>query len=190
MKNRITRTALMVAMVRAIGALRAPRSMDAISTVRPVATSSAIQTAMNIFVVGPWLCGSSTDSPVSWVCRLLGSVWLIPFSLRVMMMADEVEQWEKINPHHVYKVPVKPGHLNRRVVFRSEVAFLGANQQPGEQADSDDHVQRVHASHAEVEREEDCDMARICISEFARMPVQARYLAGVPVVRVLDGLDT
>src|SRR5579871_4740794 len=50
-------------------------------------------------------------------------------------------------------MPVKTADLNRRVICRGEAAFPGHKQQPGENTESDDHVQRVQAGHHEVKGE-------------------------------------
>jgi hypothetical protein len=52
-------------------------------------------------------------------------------------------------------VPVEADVFNGSVPLGSETAFSGLDNEPEEQAGTDDHVQGVQAGHAEVEREEE-----------------------------------
>src|SRR6202011_4411846 len=71
------------------------------------------------------------------------------------MPIDEIQQREQEQPHNIDEVPVQAEVLNRRNVSAGELTVIRAPGQPEQQHDSDDHVQRVHSGHREVEREED-----------------------------------
>src|SRR5258708_16340486 len=72
----------------------------------------------------------------------------------VVMPADQIEQREQENPDNIHKVPVETHVLNRRVVFRAELATPCAHDKPGEHAQTNHHVAGMQPSHGEVEREE------------------------------------
>src|ERR1700690_50434 len=112
MKNNSTSSALMVAMVSATTALKGPSSRVAAKTVSAVSTSSAAQTLTNVLTVG---CACPFMFPL----------------LPVVVMADQIEQREKIDPDQIDEVPVQPHHLHRRVVLRREAAAGIGDQQPG-----------------------------------------------------------
>src|SRR5208337_1216979 len=77
------------------------------------------------------------------------------------MQIDQVEQGEQVNPDDIDEVPVQPADLHRRVVFRSEAPPPCRVQKPGENADADDHVQRVQSGHDEVKREINLRVLRV-----------------------------
>ena len=58
-------------------------------------------------------------------------------------------------------MPIQPPHFDGSVVVRSKSAFPGHHGQPYEDANPDDHVERVQAGHDEVESKEDFRMAGI-----------------------------
>ncbi len=70
------------------------------------------------------------------------------------MPVDQVQQWEQVDPDDVDEVPVQAADFERRVIFGREPAFPCHPEEPGENAESDDHVQRVQAGHHEVQSEE------------------------------------
>jgi len=76
-------------------------------------------------------------------------------------MSYQVEEREQKDPNDVDEMPVKPDHFDRREVVRVEYASHRLNQQKGKQAKPDDHMQRVHACHAEVQKEQNLSRARI-----------------------------
>src|SRR4051794_3466624 len=65
---------------------------------------------------------------------------------------DEVEQREQEDPDDVDEVPVETDELDRRVVRRAEGTAIGQHRDDQQHGDADDHVRRVQAGHAEVQR--------------------------------------
>src|SRR5205085_2131054 len=68
--------------------------------------------------------------------------------------AQKVEQREKENPDDVNEVPVESEVLDGRVVLRRVAPAPSPPDDRRDDADADDHVQRVEARHGEVEPEE------------------------------------
>src|SRR4051812_12907096 len=75
--------------------------------------------------------------------------------------ADQVQQWEQINPDDIHQMPVETCVLDRRVISGRIVSLPGQDGQYGEETASDDHVERVHAGHCKVQREEQLGMLGI-----------------------------
>ena len=69
------------------------------------------------------------------------------------MQVDQIKQREQIDPDNIDKVPVQSAHFHGGVVFRSEASPPSGKQEPSEEADADDHMQRVQSGHDEVKRE-------------------------------------
>src|SRR6185503_6855168 len=67
------------------------------------------------------------------------------------MPPQQVEQRKQENPNDVDKVPVKSNHFDRTVILGIEAAPERKNQQVRQQPRANDHVQRVHAGHGEVD---------------------------------------
>src|SRR6266536_315333 len=169
MNNSSTSTALMVAMVSATTALNGPSSRVATKTVTAVSTSSAAHTETNVLMVG---CACA-------------AIFLLP----VVVMADQIEQREKVDPDQVDEVPVDANHLHGRVVLRREVSAIVGDQQPGQQSGADEHVQRMHSSHGEVERKEDRHLSGVEVALVLEVKVEARNFMMHPVPVVFDNLD-
>src|SRR5688572_25941816 len=70
---------------------------------------------------------------------------------------DQIEQREQEDPDDVDEVPVEAHDLDRSVILGSEVASPGAPDEPQEQPEADDHVERVESGHGEVEHHEELD---------------------------------
>ena len=75
------------------------------------------------------------------------------------MPADEVEQREKVDPDDVDEVPVEAEVFDVCDVAGGVSTCPGPDDHEAEQRDSDDHVERVHAGHGEVEEEVDLGVA-------------------------------
>src|ERR1035441_9431164 len=81
--------------------------------------------------------------------------------LLLRMPVNQVEQGEQVDPDNVDEVPVETAHLERRVVLGCEAAFPCHYQEPGEEAESDDHVEGVQAGHDEVQSKENLGVLRV-----------------------------
>src|SRR5208282_5829962 len=126
MKNRTTRIALKVAIVRATIVFKGPRSMKATPAVRPVPTSRASQMA--------------TEEPREDTCSGESCCAEFRAGRATSVMAspvavDQVEQREKIDPDNIDEVPVQSGILNRRVITGTIPAAPRHVGQEREQAD-------------------------------------------------------
>src|ERR1700675_1310377 len=175
MKKSATKVAFTVAMPSATGALYRPRSNVAANTVRPVPSSNAKNTAKYIFKGDEDECADMQASRVP---------------------VDQIEQRKKIDPDNVDEVPVQTANLDGSVVFRCEASLPRHGQEPGKDAETDDHVQRVQSRHDEVKREKYLRVAGICV--LASMPGNrlvletkrcARYVMLNKLVAVLDALN-
>src|SRR5438128_5313958 len=105
MKNRITRTAFVVAMINAIGVFDQPRLMVEAYQVSKVPTASAINIKMYVRS-GAISCGTACCS----------SAMLQP------KVRDQIQEWEQENPDDVHEVPVQTHHLDRPVVIGAKVS--------------------------------------------------------------------
>ena|SRR6266508_1329592 len=77
------------------------------------------------------------------------------------MTAQQIKQREQEYPDDVDEVPVKTRNLNRIVVFRTVAPARSKVQNYGKHAYADDHVNRMHARHGEVDPVEHLDMPRV-----------------------------
>src|SRR5947209_1616560 len=84
------------------------------------------------------------------------------------MSAQQIEQREKKYPDDVDEVPVQPGHVDGRVIFRRESSALRPRGKNREQRNPDNHVQRVQARHREIKREKQLRIRRIGAFEVER----------------------
>src|SRR5271157_3198704 len=84
------------------------------------------------------------------------------------MPVNQIEQGKQVDPNDVYEVPVQAAHFYGRVVFGSEATFPRGRQQPGKNADPDDHVQRVQPGHHEIKREKNLGVSGVGV--LAGMP--------------------
>ena len=76
------------------------------------------------------------------------------------MPPEKVEEREEEDPDDVDEVPVEARPGRRACCTRGVNSPCRAfDDQPGEQADADDHVEGVQPGHAEVEREEELALA-------------------------------
>src|ERR1700682_637175 len=99
---------------------------------------------------------------------------------------DQIQEREKKDPHDVHEVPVEAGHLDRRVPLRGVSPLAGLDDENGQDAEADDHVQGVEARHREVERKEELRRAAV----WARVKKEAaRKEVVADVLGVFDGLD-
>src|ERR1041384_7988133 len=67
------------------------------------------------------------------------------------MPPKQVEQRKQENPNNVDEVPVQSNHLDRTVILRIETTPQRKDDQKRQQSGADNHVQRVHAGHREVD---------------------------------------
>src|SRR6266849_7300548 len=124
MKNRITSTALVVAITSAIGVFAQPRSMVDANHVSRVPAASAMNTKMYV-LSGVTSCGTECSSAM----------------VHQTKMRNEIKEWEKENPHDVDEVPVQAHDFHGTVILRTEISAPRAPDDPQQQPDSDDHVQ-------------------------------------------------
>src|SRR5258708_37712235 len=71
------------------------------------------------------------------------------------MLADEIEQREKVDPDKIDQVPVQADQIDRRVVSAAELTAIGLYQQPDHGRHAAKNVDSVQPGHHEVEAEED-----------------------------------
>jgi hypothetical protein len=83
-------------------------------------------------------------------------------------------------------VPVEPDDLDRREVRRAEAATTRIEEEPQEEPEADQHVERVEAGHREVEREEHLHLRAAAVIP---VEVRSRHVMVHPLVVVLDALD-
>src|ERR1019366_7170515 len=116
--------------------------------------------------------------------------------LLLRMPVNQVEQGEQVDPDNVDEVPVETAHLERRVVLGCEAAFPCHDQEPGEEAESDDHVEGVQAGHDEVQSKENLGVLRVgVLTAMARnLLMKAEGSAGnvmlIELVFIFDSFDT
>src|SRR6266700_2007007 len=112
--------------------------------------------------------------------------------LTSVLLTNQVEKWEKIDPHQIDKVPIQPDVLHRTVIFRAVGASCPGDDNPSHQSDADNHVQRVQSGHRPVQREINLDVLRIYPGFFGTFELEIRSgeLMVDPVLVVLDALDT
>src|SRR4051794_11417452 len=82
--------------------------------------------------------------------------------------ADQVEQREEEYPDNIDEVPVQPDVLHGTVPLRSELSAPRPDHEIRHQPEADDHMQRVHSSHREIEREEYLRLALVNGAEMMR----------------------
>src|ERR1700730_8499652 len=76
------------------------------------------------------------------------------------MAADEIQQRKKEDPDNIDEVPIQSEVIDGRgmsVGIRTVVCLVEQNEQ---NADTDDHVQGVHAGHGKVKEEEELGVLR------------------------------
>src|SRR5438309_11348340 len=90
-------------------------------------------------------------------------ILLVPISLMPILLVpiNQIKQREQVNPNDVDEMPVKATDFERRVIFRREASLPRHPQEPAENTEPDNHVQRMQAGHDEVEGEENFSVPRI-----------------------------
>src|ERR1044072_3021665 len=78
-----------------------------------------------------------------------------------VMPSQQIQQRKQKYPHNIDEVPVKPDHLNRTVILRIKTQPEGKDNQVRQQPGADDHVERVHAGHREVDPVKHLDLFHI-----------------------------
>src|SRR5258708_7803078 len=97
-------------------------------------------------------CSSCACPPCPACVSTCGS-WVVLMCVSLAVTADQVKQWEQEDPDDVDKVPVQSEVLHERNVPRRVGSGLRSENHVSQQADADNHVQRVHAGHGEIETE-------------------------------------
>src|SRR5580700_3858720 len=105
---------------------------------------------------------------VRWIMKFVhylsflpaGSLSALQSRLRAGGTVDQVKQREQEQPHNIDKVPIQPEILNRCNVPGTELSSVGPPCKPEQQANADNHVQRVHAGHREIKEKEDLRLLR------------------------------
>src|SRR5581483_5192508 len=67
------------------------------------------------------------------------------------MTVDQVEQREQKNPDNIDEVPIESCQFDVRMIFPRELSFPRLPGEHEQQADSDNHMQRMESGHREVE---------------------------------------
>ena len=128
------------------------------------------------------------------------------FRCPLLVPADQIQQREEIDPDDVDKVPVEAEVLHKCDVARGVSPGPGAEDHECQNPDADDHVQRVHAGHEEVEREVNLGVPRhvqgsglssysvnfgigVRIEKRLQAVVKAGNVVLLDLLPVLDGLD-
>src|SRR6266550_1739798 len=75
-------------------------------------------------------------------------------------MWNQIEEREKENPNDVDEVPVQAHHFDGTVVLRTKVPAPRAPDHPDQQADADDHMQRMQSCQAPIEIHEELHLRR------------------------------
>src|SRR6476619_6437073 len=105
---------------------------------------------------------NTISSPKIPKYRLRGRMWSTSAACSAIsglaMAVDEVQEREQEDPDDVDEVPVEPEELDGDVPLLRERPLDGHPENDSEDADADDHVQRVHARQGEVQDQEDPDL--------------------------------
>src|ERR1044071_3037056 len=80
---------------------------------------------------------------------------------RFQVSPEQVEQGEEEYPDDVYEVPVETGQFNGRVIFRRVASLPREEDQIGEDADADNHVERVQPRHRKINPVEHLHLVRV-----------------------------
>ena len=88
--------------------------------------------------------------------------------------AQQIKQRKQKNPNDIDKVPVKPDDLDRTVILRIEPPLHRIDQRNVKQSRADDHVQRVHAGHREIDPVEHLDLFHRCARQQMQLVVIER----------------
>ena len=73
----------------------------------------------------------------------------------LLVLSNQVEEWEEVDPDKVHQVPVESAKLNGGVVLaREAVSHSWPNSVPVQESHTDDYVKGVKSRHAEVEAKE------------------------------------
>src|ERR1700733_1415077 len=97
------------------------------------------------------------------------------FLLFQRMAADEIQQREKKNPNDIDEVPIQSEVIDGRSMPIHVCAVIRLVEQNEQNADTDDHVQGVHAGHSKVKEEEELGVLR-----------HIRRQRNIPLVRWMD----
>src|ERR1700683_1348695 len=76
------------------------------------------------------------------------------------MAADEIQQRKKKDPDNIDEVPIQPEVIDGRGMPIDVSAVPSLVEQNEQNADTDDHVQGVHAGHGKVKKEEELCVLR------------------------------
>src|ERR1700723_4418688 len=76
------------------------------------------------------------------------------------MAADEIQQREKEDPNDIDEVPIQSEVIDGRGMPIHVCAVICLVEQNEQNADTDDHVQGVHAGHGKVKEEEELGVLR------------------------------
>src|SRR5580692_8061182 len=90
-------------------------------------------------------CSNFSSCPACPPCSLISLLSSIP--------AYQIQQREQKNPDDVDKVPIQPEVLDISNVPRCVRPCSRSHEHEPQNRDADNHVQRVHASHGEIEKE-------------------------------------
>src|SRR5271155_3804029 len=77
------------------------------------------------------------------------------------MPAYQIQQREQINPDDIDQVPIQASIFYGRKVGGRVMAFPRQNSQHAKKPAANDHVQRMHASHREIERKKQFRFLRV-----------------------------
>src|SRR5713226_8365536 len=142
MKNRMTSTAFVVAMISAIGVFAQPRSIvdaNQVSRVPAARATNTMKYVLSGVTAGGTECSSDMWHPEMW---------------------NQIQEREKENPDDVDKVPIQAHHFDGTVILPTKVTALRPPDHPKQQSDADDHVQRVQSGQPPVEDHEELDLRR------------------------------
>src|SRR6266702_2597256 len=143
---------------------------------------------------------------ISRIVMMVGHGLLLTVLRLHGVAVDEIEQGEQKDPDDIDKVPIQAEVFYRSDIPATELPSIGPPRQPAQQYDADDHVERVHSSHREVEREENLrllrhigrerllgQLARLGIyrrvDELRNVKVRARDVVLLPLLVILNVLD-
>src|SRR2546423_9773650 len=80
--------------------------------------------------------------------------------MRHSKMWNQIQEREKENPDDIDEVPVQAHHFDGTVILRTEMSAPCAPDHPEQEADADDHVQRMQSGQAPVENHEELNLRR------------------------------
>jgi hypothetical protein len=99
---------------------------------------------------------------------------------------ESVEQGKEKDPDDIHEMSVQPRELDRREIRWREMATPGLPGKHGEDPKADDHMQGMHARHAEIETEEELHLGGMRSFDEKRMAGHQMFFELMSILHALD----